>query len=136
MESFDYQTIKGIDSPISILPLRLQNLETKTIIKTEGILDTGSDFTLVSPELINKLQPTSIGLHKSVQLQGIVDKAIVTGVPYIIGINIYNQVFDRVKVFCCANLDIGEYVLIGRNLLNRYRIIFDGCKRKIFLESC
>lgn len=128
----NYTEING-QSPIPLIKLQLKNLDNSNlIIEEDGILDTGADCTLVPFSAISKLQPKSLirGKHNQI-IYGIGKSKIIT-VPYRILISFDQLNFMKIKVYACPDDDTNNLIILGRNFLNRYRIIFDG-KAKLFI---
>jgi hypothetical protein len=67
MPEFSYTKVNGI-SPIPIVTTYFSNLSNPSIITTCdcGILDTGSDLTIISYTVISKLQATAIDRQQSI----------------------------------------------------------------------
>ena len=114
---------------IPIVPLELLKpgrFEGESIVG-QAILDTESDCTLVPiPWLIQvKVQIADCPIR--IPVGGQVSLAI----PYEVGLK-----FDRYRhfvfrVYGCSVDEIGEMALVGRDLMNLYRIEFDG-ERGVF----
>jgi hypothetical protein len=72
MPDFAYTKVNGI-SPIPIVITYFNNLSNPSIITTCncGILDTGSDLTIVSYTVISKLQATTIDRQQLISFRGL-----------------------------------------------------------------
>jgi hypothetical protein len=100
----------------------------QTAVNDCGILDTGSDVTVVSMSLVSSLKARSIKATASpFKLLG----EIVSGVPFFMKLSFDNSTFIKSKVFAVPDRVLNGEVIIGRNVLNRYVITFDGLE-KIF----
>ena len=115
--------------PIPIAPLELMKpgrFEGDSIVG-QAILDTGSDCTLVPIPWLIQVKAQIADRPLRIPVGGQVSLAI----PYEVGIR-----FDRYRhfvfrVYGCSVDEIGEMALVGRDLMNLYRIEFDG-ERGIF----
>jgi hypothetical protein len=48
------------------------------------------------------------------------------GIPHYVGLWMSDRLCSPVKVFGCPEQEMGELSIIGRDVLNQYRIEFDG----------
>jgi hypothetical protein len=100
----------------------------KTAVNDCGVLDTGSDVTVVPMSLVSSLKARSIKATASTfKLLG----EIVVGVPFFVKLSFDNSTFIKSKVFAVPDRVLNGEVIIGRNVLNRYVITFDG-REEIF----
>ncbi|WP_309740546.1 hypothetical protein [Chamaesiphon sp. OTE_20_metabat_361] len=125
MPEFSYTKVNGI-SPIPIVTTYFSNLSNPSIITTCdcGILDTGSDLTIVSYTIISKLQATAIDRQQSISFRGLGRSS--QGIAYRVGMSFDGAAFFRVKAIAVPDDVLNNEVIIGRNILNRYAIMFDG----------
>ncbi len=89
-----------------------------------AILDTGSDCTLIPIPLLQRVNARIVGKAIRVPVCGVAASAI----PYVVGMFFDQHHISALKVFGCAETDIDGMPLIGRDVMNRYRIEFDGPK--------
>lgn len=110
--------------PIPLLSVQLATpgIEPRKTIDTQAILDTGSDCTLVPLPLLMQVNARIIGRSIRVPVAG--NNAI--AIPHLVGLQFDQYGSVGIEVFGCPIDNIGELLIIGRDVLNRYRIEFDG----------
>ncbi|WP_310489049.1 hypothetical protein [Chamaesiphon sp. VAR_69_metabat_338] len=125
--NFSYTRVEGI-SPIPILNIYLQNpLDPELSMDFDfAILDTGSDITIISYEIVSKLQLRQIDNQKSIPFRGLGRETL--GIPYLINLSFDDRDYARSKVFAVPEDILQGEAIIGRNILNRHCITFDGRK--------
>jgi hypothetical protein len=125
MPDFAYTKVNGI-SPIPIVTIYFSNLINPAIITTCncGILDTGSDLTIVSYTVISKLQATAIDRQQSISFRGLGRSS--QGIAYRVGMSFDGEDFFRAKVIAVPDDVLNDEIIIGRNILNRYEVTFDS----------
>jgi hypothetical protein len=124
MASYRYTRLGEEIPPIPIVPLELikpGRFEGESIVG-QGILDTGSDVTLIPIPWLMQVNAQVAERPRRIAVGGVLSLAI----PYEVGIK-----FDRFRhyvfrVYGCPVEDIGDMALVGRDLMNLYRIEFDG----------
>ena len=127
MPDFSYTKVGDI-SPIPIVSIYLQN-PNNTLLSTTfdcAILDTGSDVTIISYEIVSKLQLRAIDSQKSVPFRGLGSEA--QGVPFLIQLSFDDRNYIRSRVIAIPDALLNGEAIIGRNILNRYVISFNGPK--------
>jgi hypothetical protein len=126
MATYRYTRL-GSDLPaIPIMPIELTTpgqTERQAIVG-QGIIDTGSDCTLIPIPWLIQVNAQVADRLLRIPVGGRITPAI----PYEVGLR-----FDRYRhlvfrVYGCPIEDIGDIALIGRDLLNLYRVEFDGAK--------
>jgi hypothetical protein len=125
MPDFSYIKVDGI-SPIPIVTTYFSNLSNPSIVTicNCGILDTGSDLTIISYTVISKLQATAIDRQQSISFRGLGRSS--RGTAYRVGMSFDGVNFFRAKVIAVPDDVLNDEIIIGRNILNRYAINFDG----------
>ena len=125
MPEFSYTKVPGI-SPIPIVTVYFNNpLDSSINVACDcGILDTGSDLTIVSYTVISKIRGIAIDRQSGISFRGLGRSA--QGIPYRIGVSFNGQDIFRAKVIAVPDDLLNGEVIIGRNILNRYSIEFDG----------
>jgi hypothetical protein len=133
MPEFHYTKIDG-SSPIPIVKAYLQNPINHLLSTTSdfAILDTGSDITIVSYEIVAKLQLRLIDSQKSIPFRGLGKEA--EGIPFRLELSFDNQSYIRSRAIAVPNAILNGEVIIGRNILNRYLITFNGPKLVFKIE--
>lgn len=119
------------NSPIPIVRVSINNLRNNKYFQHDAILDTGSDVTLVSISIISKLEPPRIGRVK-IKPKGLGGKEIGIA-PHRINLGFTESEVIKVKVWSCVDRDLEEFIILGRNFLNRYKITFDGINNKFII---
>lgn len=133
MPSFNYAKVKDI-SPIPIVCIYLQNpLDAKlSMIFDCAILDTGSDISVISFGIVSKLQLRPIDNQKYVPFRGLGGE--IQGIPYRVKLSFDDQEYFRSKAIAVPDDVLNGEAIIGRNVLNRYCITFDGPQRVFSID--
>ena len=108
--------------PLISIQLKTPELNNPAIVNCEAILNTGSDCTLVPFPFLTKVQAKIAGTKINIPVGG----SQTIAVPYYVGVAFDRYTIPVFRVFGCPQNDIGEISLIGRDLMNQYRIEFDG----------
>jgi hypothetical protein len=124
MGTYRYTRLGSEIPPMPIVPLELikpGRFEGESVVG-QAILDTGSDCTLVPLPWLIQVQAQVADRSLRIPVGGQVTVAI----PYEVGLR-----FDRYRhfvfrVYGCPVDEIGDMALVGRDLLNLYRVEFDG----------
>lgn len=124
MGTYNYTFVSTAIPPIPLISLTLKapNSNLSVSVKCAGILDTGSDCTLIPIPLIVSVR----GKAKKASIRIPFSGRMVLGIPYEVGL-----IFDRYEylsfpVFACSAEEMGELLIIGRDLMNYHRIEFNG----------
>jgi hypothetical protein len=135
--NYPYQVI-SIDSnvpPAPILRVSLFNPVGDGVRRYEldAFLDTGADCTLIPLEAISVLQLPFLG-HKF-PVQG-VGGAMTTGFLCQTGLWFGEMQFPLLEILACEANVVGGYdqMIIGRDILNRFCIKFDGREQRFSFE--
>lgn len=91
-------------------------------LETQGILDTGSDCTLIPFSFLAKVNAQVS--DRAIQIP--VGGKILLSVPYLVGLTFDRYTYSVHQVYGCPLESIGELLIIGRDILNLHRIEFDG----------
>jgi hypothetical protein len=134
MLDFSYTKVAG-GSPIPIIRLYFRNPSNNLLVDINdcGIIDTGSDITVVSYTVVSKLQLRPLQMKKDFVFRGL--GRVNVGIPYLIKTSFDNENFIDAKVIAIPDDILNGEVLIGRNILNRYVMIFDGPKLTFTISS-
>jgi hypothetical protein len=110
--------------PFPILPIELFSpiSEKSLTCQTPAILDTGSDCTLVPLDLLMKVKARAIDRAIRVPVCGVSTLAI----PYAVGLKFDRYTISACIVLGCPGEVIDNMMLLGRDIMRRYRIEFDG----------
>ncbi|MGV0023385.1 hypothetical protein [Phormidesmis priestleyi] len=98
------------------------NLTTSSI---EAFLDTGSDCTLIPLKLLSILQLRLIETNAIINGVG---GGTIRGFACYVNIQLAQELHKAIRVYGCPNNQLGDRVLLGRDLLNQCCIEFDGRK--------
>jgi hypothetical protein len=126
MATYRYTTLGTEIPPIPLMPLELVKpgrFESESIVG-QAVLDTGSDCTLIPIPWLVQVQAQVADRAIKIPVGGRVSVAI----PYEVGLRFSQYRHLVFRVYGCPVEDIGETALIGRDLLNLYRVEFDGTK--------
>lgn len=134
MLNFDYTRLDNI-SPIPIVDfyLRNPNYPDLNISNNCGIIDTGSDATLISYGDASRLQLTALKTKDSATFRGL--GQITTGTYFLIQASFDNKTYFRARVLAIPDDILNGEVIIGRNILNRYVITFNGPQLKFTISD-
>ena len=117
------------DSYLSFTPIPLISVTLKSprsnsdpSVKCQGILDTGSDCTLVPIPLLVKVK----GKAKKGSVRIPFSGQMTLGIPYEVGLVFDSYEHSSFQVFGCSVEEMGELLIIGRDLINHHRIEFNG----------
>jgi hypothetical protein len=133
MAEFHY-TKTGTGSPIPIVSVYLQNPINHILSTTFNcaILDTGSDITVVSYDIISRLQLRSIDSQKPIPFRGLGGET--HGVPFLLELGFDSQNHIKSRVIAVPDDVLKGELIIGRNILNRYLITFNWPKLVFKIE--
>jgi Aspartyl protease len=132
MYKASYEKIKDLDGKelpdIPVVNLYLQNPvnEYLSTVFNYCILDTGSDGTIVPLEIIrDRLLIIPSDSQERTILNGVGGEKINAPV-YRIKISFDGEIFVNIKAVVLANNTSRNEIIIGRDVLNRYEINFNG----------
>jgi hypothetical protein len=115
----------GTDIPaIPIVPLELiqPGKFDRPAVVGQAILDTGSDCTLVPLPWLIQVNAQIADRALRIPVCGQLSLAI----PHEVGIRFDKYRHFVFRVYGCSVDDIGEMALVGRDILNLYRVEFDA----------
>ena len=110
-------------------------------IKTDqfnGIIDTGSQITIISIEIIKKFKFPVAGKEEALETARSGEK--IYAVPYwgkirVSNPNIKNNKYHFIKMYACKRKYLQQDILLGMNFINKYEIKFSGKLKKTFIEE-
>jgi hypothetical protein len=124
MGTYRYTSI-GTEIPaIPIMPLELiqpGKFDSPSVVG-QGILDTGSDLTLVPIPWLVQVNAQVADRALRIPVCG----HLSLGIPHEVGIRFDQYRHFVFRVYGCSVDDIGEMALIGRDILNLHRVEFDA----------
>lgn len=116
---------KGTFPSSPILDITVRN-NTGASCDAKGLIDTGADRTLITNDIIKWLSLKSKGKR---EMQGIGGKIILDVYSVYIGTD--STRFEKLVVY-----GPHEEMLIGRDLIRRWRLEINGCKDTFSIEPC
>ncbi len=119
---------------IPLIKLQIRQSESMTLIVSQGVLDTGSDCTLVPFSIISQLQAVKLIRGRNTSVIYGVGKQKIIVVPYRVQISFNYREFIKIKVYACPDSDTDGLIILGRNFLNRYCITFNGRSKTFLIE--
>lgn len=137
MSSYSYTQLES-GSGLEIPPVPLIEVEVsipgtqpaETITRT-AFLDTGADCSLVPFDILARVRATRAGSAERISGTG---RGNVLVVPYLVGLRFDRYFSPFVRVRGCASEEIQGILLIGRDLLNKYRIEFNGLELTVTIH--
>jgi hypothetical protein len=109
------------------MPITITTPGLKPVLSFEvqAILDTGSDCTLIPFDFLAKVKAQVSDRAIRIPVGGNVALAV----PYLVGLVFDSYTYPVHQVYGCAMEDIGELLIVGRDILNLHRIEFDGLQQ-------
>ncbi|MGK7897281.1 MAG: retroviral-like aspartic protease family protein [Xenococcus sp. (in: cyanobacteria)] len=95
-----------------------------------AILDTGADYTLIPHNLTESLRLKTNG-RKTINIRG----DFVQRPTYQLEITFDDKISHSIKAISCEDRLTQGYIILGRNLLNRFDIEFPGRKLVYFIKN-
>jgi predicted aspartyl protease len=115
---YSYESINGSShAPYIQIVLSNPTNRSKTVA-CKSLLDTGASCTIIPERLLNKIGVKPTGRMQIFNGFG----GDQNSTPYIIDVSINNNDIKPIQVYSWSH----DFALIGRDVLNRYCIEFDG----------
>jgi len=93
-----------------------------------GLIDTGADYTAITPKIFEKLTPLRVGSVYVESFRGEGDVHLL----YSVNIEIHQWIFSHVPVI----IGLDDYVILGRDLLNSFDFRLNGIDGKFEILRC
>ncbi|PSF35764.1 peptidase A2 [Aphanothece hegewaldii CCALA 016] len=127
-----YQKIGNIDVPL--IKIEFANPSNWQLSLSEySLLDTGADITLFPYFLINNLVLRRIRKPSRTTVKGFNNK-LIEAVPYLISFSFDSENFYDSVIYDLPEIELRE-IIIGRDILNRFCVKFDGIHQRIIINS-
>jgi Retroviral aspartyl protease. len=88
-----------------------------------AILDSGADFTCVPAGIVRALALRKI---TDIDVGGSTNKNFQKRGVYRVNLEFLGFVIAHHRIVSIEGAGVGDYILIGRDILNRYRLLLDG----------
>ncbi len=124
MRNYSYTFVSAEIPAIPLILIQLKTPESTLPIDIEaqGILDTGSDCTLVPIPFLTQVKARPSRGSVRIPVGG----KLTLGIPYEVGLILAQYSYPKFQVFGCPVDEIGELLIIGRDLMNQHCLQFDG----------
>ncbi len=123
MGTYSYTFVSTAIPPIPLISVTLKTPSSKDVaIKCSSILDTGSDCTLIPIPFVAKVKGKALKGTTRIPFGG----RMALGIPYEVGLVINGYEYSSVSVFAVPVEEMGELLIIGRDIMNHHRIEFNG----------
>ena len=112
--------------PAPVLPVQISRPSDAVSLTVQGFLDTGADMTVIPNSAVRDLhlQPVSITLSRG--FRGSVTESTV----FSASISLVSEEAEAVRVLSWDE----DYALVGRDLINGWRVVLDGPARSLSLS--
>ena len=114
--------------PAAVVSVTLQNpSEPRLKLQLEGVLDTGSDVTAVPVPIVRRLK-----LRKRTRIPvGGLDGYQLERDSYLVNLEFGNKRMERRVVITW----LGDFLVLGRDVLNEFTLLIDGKMRQFELRD-
>jgi predicted aspartyl protease len=118
MKPFPYVTVGSIPAPLIEIDLR-DPTESRELLAAPALVDSGCDRTVIPASWLQQLQPP---LGQPILVAGLGGQ-VVSAATYEVRLRIDGQLWHQIEVVENAGENCA---LLGRDILNHYRILLDG----------
>ena len=123
MGTYSYTFVSTAIPSIPLISVTLKTPSSNSVsIKCQSILDTGSDCTLVPIPLVALVKGKAKKGTARIPFGGKITLAI----PYEIGLVFDSYEYSSISVYACPVEEMGEMLIIGRDIMNHHHIEFNG----------
>lgn len=133
MTSYPYTSSDNSDvPPAPIIDIQIASLSRTNprSISGKAFLDTGSDCTLIPLNYLAKIEVKVAVNTPNRRVKG-VGGQLVSVYPYYVAILIAQKSIPVVKIYGCSPQDTDNTIILGRDVLNRLCIKFDGLHQRL-----
>ena len=116
--------------------IQIKSFKTQKEEEYNAIIDTGSEITLISEEIIKQFDFSSISSEKKVQTA--TSEKGITVVPYWVRIrfkhlNKKDNLYYPIKIYCCSKKNLNQDILLGMDFIKNFEITFSGKNKKLLI---
>lgn len=123
------------EKSVPLLQIHIGDTEQQATKVCDGILDTGSPCTLVPLSIISALNlKNPLSCNRDLTPKAIGGRNI-SSLAYYVRASFDNLTFFNTKIWACSDQDLEGLAIIGRNIINRYHICFDGPNKKFLIKT-
>jgi hypothetical protein len=121
---YDYQSVGEAIPAIPILTVQVFQARNRRSRRWDcpSIIDTGSDCTLLPLAMLMQAKGQPIQGMRRIPVCGME----VMGIPVMVGLVFGQYELSKVCVYGVSDEEIGDWGLIERDILNRFKVEFDG----------
>jgi hypothetical protein len=121
---YAYQSVGAEIPAMPILTVQVFQARNLRSLRLDcpSIIDTGSDCTLLPLAVLMKAKGQPIQGMRRIPVCGVE----VVGIPVMVGLGFGQYELSKVCVYGVSGEEIGDWGLIGRDILNRFKVEFDG----------
>jgi predicted aspartyl protease len=124
-----YKYNRQIVPPAPMVNVIVRSPENANVFDTSpGLVDTGADYTAITPKIFEKLAPLRVGSVYVESFRGEGDVQLL----YSVNIEIHEWLFSHVPVIIGSD----DYVIVGRDLLNKFDLRLNGVDGKLEILRC